>query len=51
MQTSWFLLNHHVDHGMFASRNGATTTSGYVDKLITAKNVHAGDLSKLCNIK
>ena len=27
------------------------TTSGYVDKLTSAKNAHAGDLSKLFNIK
>jgi site-specific recombinase XerD len=27
------------------------TTSGYVDKLTSAKNAHAGDLSKLYNIK
>ena len=31
--------------------NSMATTSGYVDKLTSAKNVHAGDLSKLCNIK
>lgn len=27
------------------------TTSGYIDKLTSAKNTHAGDLSKLFNIK
>ena len=32
-------------------QSSMATTSGYVDKLTSAKNAHAGDLSKLFNIK
>jgi hypothetical protein len=40
----------HEIQGKLLHSNLATT-SGYVDKLTSAKNAHAGELSKMFNIK